>query len=352
MGERLSQQLRAFQELAQAVASGSYGPDALVDRICRQVCDAFDLERADFVGPDGVAARHPLIARARQERHAVTDGVRVAAPLFVDDECFGFVIGDARGVPLELDEASLRLLTALACVGAVFVAKAGEHVGLERSLDERTNFVSLASHELRTPIAVVHGIVSTLYLRGDELDAQQLCDLRATAYEQTSRLAELTEKLLDLSRLEAGAVANHREGVRLRRLVDDLLERTVPQRRGDVVVEVDPELELETDPDALERVLSNLIVNALRYGKPQVRVRVEGPRIVVEDCGKGVDPSLVPRLFDRFTRGRRDSGGSGLGLAIARSYAEALGGSLVYEQAKPHGARFALVLPRVAARRA
>jgi two-component system sensor histidine kinase KdpD len=351
MGERLSQELRAFQELAQAAASGPYDPDALVDRICREVAAAFDLGRADFVGGHGVAARHPLIERARRERQAVTDGTRVAAPLCVDDDCLGFVIGDAEGRPLDLDEPALQLLTALARVGAVFVAKADEHGRLERSLDERTNFVSLASHELRTPIAVVHGIVSTLHLRGDELDPEQLHDLRATAYEQTSRLALLTEQLLDLSRLEAGAVANRREGVRLRQLVDELLLRTVPQRLADVVVEVDPELQLESDPDALERVLSNLIVNALRYGQPQVHVRVEGPRIVVEDCGKGVDPTLVPRLFERFTRGPRDSGGAGLGLAIARSYAEALGGSLVYEQAVPHGARFALVLPRLAARR-
>jgi signal transduction histidine kinase len=348
MVERLSYQLRAFQELAQAAASGPYDPDAIVDRICRGVCDAFDLERADFVRPDGAAARHPLIERARRELQAVTDGTRVAAPLCIDDDCLGFVIGDANGLPLALDGAALQLLTALARVGAVFVARADEHGRLERSLDERTNFVSLASHELRTPIAVVHGIVSTLHLRGDELDAERLRELRATAYEQTTRLALLTDQLLDLSRLEAGAVANRRVGVRLRELVEDLLERTVPQRRGDVVVEVDPTLELTTDPDALERVLSNLIVNALRYGRPRVHVRVEGPRILVEDSGAGVDPSLVPRLFERFTRGRRDRGGAGLGLAIARSYAEALGGSLVYEPAEPHGARFALVLPRVA----
>ena len=102
------------------------------------------------------------------------------------------------------------------------------------------------------------------------------------------------------------------------------------------------------DPDALERVLSNLIVNALRYGAPPVRVSAEGAgstRIVVADAGAGVPEELQPRLFDRFTRGRRDVAGSGLGLSIARSYAELLGGRLRYEHAVPHGARFSLTLP-------
>ncbi len=135
------------------------------------------------------------------------------------------------------------------------------------------------------------------------------------------------------------------------------MTRIAPDRRDDVVAEIAPELELVTDPDMLERVLSNLLVNALRYGGPPVRVRLEPgppPQLVVEDAGAGVDPALVPTLFERFSRGSRDRRGAGLGLAIARSYAQALGGSLDYERAEPHGARFALTLPepaRAAARR-
>lgn len=350
MGDRFSRELRAFQELARVVASGPYVSDALEQRICREVKAAFRLERADFVHANGVASRYPLIEQARREGRAVADATRVAVPLQVGDRLLGFLIGDADGRALELNDDDLELLTALARVSAVFLEQAALHGRLQRSLDERNNFVSLASHELRTPIAVVHGIVSTLHLRGDELDRGQLRDLRATAHEQTTRLAVLTEQLLDLSRLEAGAVATRRERVRPRQLVDELLVRTVPHRLDDIVVEIDPELELESDPDGLERVLSNLIVNALRYGEPPVSVRCEGIRILVEDRGRGVDPAFVPRLFDRFARGRADRGGAGLGLAIAHSYAEALGGSLHYEPAQPRGARFALVLPRVTSR--
>ena len=76
---------------------------------------------------------------------------------------------------------------------------------LEKLDELKTQFVTLASHELRTPISVVHGIATTLHLRGNELAAEQLTDLRKTLYEQSCRLAELTDQLLDLSRLDAQA---------------------------------------------------------------------------------------------------------------------------------------------------
>jgi signal transduction histidine kinase len=92
--------------------------------------------------------------------------------------------------------------------------------------------------------------------------------------------------------------------------------------------------------------------NALRYGAPPVTVSAEQTdhhlRLAVEDCGRGVPPEFVPDLFERFSRAgvsHDRTPGTGLGLAIARSYARAHGGDLLYEDAKPHGARFLLVLP-------
>jgi signal transduction histidine kinase len=346
MDERHWAELRALQELARAAVSEVSDPESLLERVCSQVRETFRLRRASVIRPNAAAAQHPLVERARGEGRAVTDGQRVAVPLLADDTFLGFVIGDCEGEELAFDEGDLQLLTALVAVGAAFVSHVGEKSRLARSLDARTNFVSLASHELRTPISVTHGIVSTLHLRGRELSREQIEMLCATAYEQTAKLAALTDQLLDLSRLEAGVAARKRQRVQPRRLVEEVLLRTVPDRLDDVAVEIDPELELESDPDALERVLVNLVVNAFRYGAPPVRVQVDTHRLVVEDCGAGIDPALAPRLFDRFTRGHATEGGSGLGLAIARSYAEALGGRLLYEQAEPHGARFALVLPQ------
>jgi two-component system sensor histidine kinase MtrB len=118
-------------------------------------------------------------------------------------------------------------------------------------------------------------------------------------------------------------------------------------------VEVSPELEAEVDPSAFDRIVSNLIVNALRYGSPPVSVTAEQRdrhfRLRVEDNGPGVPPEFVPRLFERFTRSdasKKETAGAGLGLAIAKSYANAHGGDLLYHDAEPHGACFELVLPR------
>jgi signal transduction histidine kinase len=97
--------------------------------------------------------------------------------------------------------------------------------------------------------------------------------------------------------------------------------------------------------------LSNLVVNALRYGETPVVVSAEQNdrhfRLTVEDSGEGVAPEFVPDLFERFSRSRGSETrtGTGLGLAIARSYAQAHRGDLVYERATPSGARFQLVLP-------
>ena len=106
------------------------------------------------------------------------------------------------------------------------------------------------------------------------------------------------------------------------------------------------------DRQALDRIVTNLVTNAFRYGTPPVKVRAEQTdrhfRLTVEDRGVGVGPEFVPDLFERFTRSegsRATAAGTGLGLAIARSYARAHGGDLVYEDAMPHGACFRLVLP-------
>jgi signal transduction histidine kinase len=106
------------------------------------------------------------------------------------------------------------------------------------------------------------------------------------------------------------------------------------------------------DRNALERIVTNLVTNAFRYGVPPVRVRAERTdrhlRLSVQDEGAGVAPEFVPDLFERFTRSavsRTIAGGTGLGLAIARSYARAHGGELSYEDVEPHGACFRLVLP-------
>jgi signal transduction histidine kinase len=225
-------------------------------------------------------------------------------------------------------------------------------VELEKLDELKTQFVTLASHELRTPISVVHGIATTLHVRGNELAPEQLTDLRKTLYEHSSRLAELTDQLLDLSRLDAQAFALMPERFHPRERIEDLLARIAPERIGDVEVGVEPGLEVVTDPHAFERVIGNLLTNALRYGEPPIEVRTRWSEVVdlvVVDHGPGVPDEFVPLLFDRFSQAEGTSPkrqGAGLGLAIAKSYAVALGGDVRYEPAEPSGACFHFELPR------
>jgi signal transduction histidine kinase len=223
-------------------------------------------------------------------------------------------------------------------------------LALERADEIKTNFIALASHELRTPVTTILGLATTLNQRGDQLDDRQRHELRATLERQADRMARLVEQLLDLSRLDADAIAINPEQINLRERIEEIVASVAADRQEDVQIGVDPGLEAPADPGALDRIVGNLVANALRYGSPPVQVNAAHSdrhlRVFVEDRGEGVPPQFVPVLFERFTRGARARvGGAGLGLAIARSYARAHNGDLVYEDVEPHGARFQLILP-------
>jgi signal transduction histidine kinase len=355
MPERLPRQLRILYELSRVVEAGPLSVAEVLERICTEVRRDFDFASVRFASDGG--DRRSLLDKALGERRAVVEGGRVAVPLLVDGRCLGFLVADRDGAELGLGADDLDLLSAVGLLAGLFVAKVEQFEELQRALDElrrvdarKDEFVAVASHELRAPIAVVHGIAATLHVRGDELDHSQLVELRGALYEQSSRLQELTEQLLDLSRFDAGQIGVELHRFHPRDSVDGLLPRLAPDRMGDVTVEIDPRQEVVSDPVAFERVVGNLIANALKYGAPPVVVRAAGDggpfRLFVEDRGPGVPPDFVPQLFERFTRADHGTrGGAGLGLAIARGFAEAVGANLAYEPAEPHGARFVLVLP-------
>jgi signal transduction histidine kinase len=252
--------------------------------------------------------------------------------------------------------ASLRTLGALAQLALDRARLFGQEQAARQALEEadelKSNFVSLAAHELRTPVAVIHGVIETIDRRGDQIAAGQVEALEETLRSQTRRLKLLVEQLLDLSRLDAQAVPIEPQRFAVRERVEDIVEGAAGDRAEDVAVEVPPDLEATVDPACFDRILSNLVTNALRYGKPPVIVyadQIDGRlQVAVEDRGDGVSPEFVPSLFERFTRSdasRPRGPGTGLGLAIAQSYAHAHQGRLEYREAEPHGARFEVVLP-------
>ena len=255
-------------------------------------------------------------------------------------------------------EEELTLLRALGAVTGLALDRVrlyeAEHetrLQLERANELKANFIALAAHELRTPVTTIHGFVTTLHHLGDRLDADQRTAVRNALIQQTERMARLVEQLLDLSRLDADAIEIVPEPVNVRAQVEEIVRHFAPDPRS-VEVDVPADAVARVDRNVLDRVIGNLITNALRYGSPPVIVKAERTdrhlRVSVEDRGHGVSPAFIPDLFERFSRSdgsRASAPGTGLGLAIARSYARAHGGDLVYEDAVPSGARFRLMLP-------
>lgn len=252
--------------------------------------------------------------------------------------------------------ALLRTLGALTGLALdrtrLFEEERAARAALERANEVMANFVALASHELRTPVAAISGIAETLVRRADDLDDERKSALERTLVAQSVHMRVLVDQLLDLSRLDAEAVELRPSPVELRPRLEQVVEAAAGDRAADVRLEAPDGVSVTLDPTALERIVSNLVTNALRYGRPPVTIRAERRdrhfRLSVEDRGSGVPVEFVPNLFERFTRSdasRDRVSGTGLGLAIARSYAQAHGGDLLYEPVEPSGARFRLVIP-------
>lgn len=387
--------LEMLQELAQATAACEPSVDALLRCVAEKLNGGgFGYQRVAIFsqgktgfepvpvaqhGFDDLEVLHgqlppvgdwPLFHRALEERRAVwaadaqLDGdvpVQVAGslrlrslvgiPFLAAGECLGFGLADRGGKSFEPSEDELSALTTAGAFVAATLVGARATQQERRGSDLKSQFVALASHELRAPVAGIHGVTTTLRERGEDLLPEQVSILQRTLYEQSDRMRRLVDQLLDLSRLEAEAVRIRPQRFGVRERVEQVLREVAPEQLELVGLEVDPSLETYADPDAFDRILGNLVTNAFRYGAPPVRVAAQQLdthfRLWVEDGGEGVPADFAPRLFERFARGKFDGtdGGSGLGLAIAQSFAQAQGGRLLYEDAEPKGARFQLVLP-------
>jgi signal transduction histidine kinase len=245
----------------------------------------------------------------------------------------------------EDDATLLRVVSARA---ALAIDRALAYDEVVRLTELQREFVALAAHELRTPATTVYGLAATLAHR--ELPAEMVDQLQKTLHEQAERMSRLVEQLLDMSRLDATSVRINPEPLQLRAELERIVKETALGREHVVAVDA-PEDTVVADRTVLERVIGNLVANALRYGAPPVRVVARKNtylHISVEDSGEGVDPHFVPNLFDRFQRSdaaRQSGTGAGLGLSIARLYARAHGGDVVYDPEVGGGARFDLVLP-------
>jgi signal transduction histidine kinase len=205
-------------------------------------------------------------------------------------------------------------------------------------------FTSDVAHELRTPLTALVGEASLLAEHLERMPAESRRPAELLIAD-VGRLRRLVEELMEISRFDAGVESVHAEQVDLAALVAG----TVRARGWEGRVRLDGDgLELSSDPRRLERIVANLIGNALEHGASEVSVRLardNGAAVVeVADDGPGIAPEHLPHLFERFYKAdaARSGGGTGLGLAIAQENARLLGGEIQVESEVGAGSRFTL----------
>jgi len=230
-----------------------------------------------------------------------------------------------------------------------------------RELDRlKAEFVSVASHEIKTPLSVIRGYV-TLLADGiyGEVNEQQTKTLEAVSA-QTDRLTRLVHRLLDVSRFEAGGARLELREIQLRPFFEELTAdfRVLAVQKGiDFPVRLADDLPgtLVADEDRLNEVLGNLLSNAFKFTAEGGTIQVEarrsdgGMQVEVRDTGVGIPPDKLPHVFEKFYQVENEaqprSVGSGLGLAIAREIVEAHGGTIGAESEVGRGTRFRVFLP-------
>ncbi|MEB3321599.1 MAG: ATP-binding protein, partial [Synechococcaceae cyanobacterium] len=247
------------------------------------------------------------------------------------------------------------------------IADAGElarhaAAAAEQAARAKSSFLATMSHEIRTPLNGVIGL--TEILLGTSLTSRQR-DCLQTVKKSGETLLQLLSDLLDVSRLESGALEVEPASCPLRALLEEEVERLRPQAEAKAIaldLRIAPDLPelVECDPQRLRQILHHLITNAIKFSD-HGQVRVEGSmappaeggiadlRIAVRDSGPGLSPEARERLFQPFAQGdaspTRLQEGAGLGLALSRGLAAALGGSITVESKPGAGSTFTLRLP-------
>ncbi|HEU0130381.1 MAG TPA: HAMP domain-containing sensor histidine kinase [Mycobacteriales bacterium] len=245
-----------------------------------------------------------------------------------------------------------RALLALGVLTDMALSRAALFERERENTETMRDFVAIASHDLRTPTAVITGYASLLTSKWELVSDPQKREMLDAISRQARHLARLIEDLLTVSQIEAGAIRSEPQVVDLReamtQLVDDLATGA-----AEVRVDVPEGTRVFADPEHLARIVTNYVRNASVYGAPPIVVAArchDGEcEIQVADQGPGVPPEFVPRLFEKFARADKKMSkatqGTGLGLSIVRGLARAAGGDAWYMPNRPTGSVFGVRLP-------
>ena len=359
-----AERMTALYELSQEI-SAALEIDQSLPRIARAALRLLHPRRAviRLTAADGTSSYETSAG------DVAADGDAIAVQLTAGRTSVGELRVWPRGDRVLPSDEFQSLLTLLATQAALAVERArlADAALQARVLSEserlKSALLSSVSHDLRTPLAVIKGAASNLLDRSVAWDAATTRSLLETIDAEADRLNRLVRNLLEMSRLEAGALSRNREPV----AVSDILGATLARLRPlllahPVTLHVPPGLpDVTADPVQLELVITNLLENAAKYAPRETpieagaRVRGDMLDISIADRGPGIPPGDEERIFEKFYRaGSPDHrpGGSGLGLAIAKGIVEAHGGRIHARNRPGGGAEITVSLPVDVARQA
>lgn len=228
----------------------------------------------------------------------------------------------------------------------------------EEAVRKRDEFISVAAHELKTPVTSLRGYAQVLlrqYERTGALDPERVTRAMEAISQQTNKLTSLTEQLLNLSRIEMGKLKLAAEETDLAALVGEVVGRMRLSNPARVIeCRADGRICAFVDPLRVEQVVTNLIDNALKFSPPGSPVEVEAgkngegwARIIVRDHGIGIPEDMRSHVFERFFQAHpeRHYGGMGIGLSVVRQVVEMHGGTIALGQPEDGGSVFVVCLP-------
>lgn len=330
------------------------------------------LDVGDYALP--IASSDPIVRafRAGQPRHIrdlpeSNEGLleelgaaeALAVPLRVESQEMGVLVmaDPAEGTWSDDD---LTVLTSLAAPAALVLSQLQRYEAATETsrraqelVQMKTDFVSVVSHELRTPLTSIIGSLATLARPQLAPTTHAGHELLESARNQADRLRRMIEDLLVVSRIDNNALPQQPREIDLSTFIPDLVYN-IPKTEDFVSLDVPPGLRIETDPDHLGRIITNLLDNALKYaaGSPIEIVARGGDRATIRiiDHGPGIPAKQRQAAFARFTQlepsDTRSQGGTGLGLSIIQGLAQQMGGDITLTETPGGGATFEVDLPK------
>lgn len=351
---RRTKQVRGLLDLSSRMLHAT-SVDRQAEHLARAMMSLLTISGATVVIADSPAVRKTQVGDTKGPAVRRRYSVAIVGNRGVIGE---LVINRARG-GFSADERTLTQTAATLTGAAMHTIGAleTERQAAEELLrldDLRNNMLAIVAHELRSPITTVKGVLGLLAMQ-DDLGNQNE-EYVQLATERTDSLIALIDDLFDCSLLDTGELDIHPERRPAVELVESALGARAAARSGELVLDVDPELQIDFDPVRFDQMLNNLVTNAFRHGAAPVHVSLRadglsGARLVVTDEGVGIPESERERIFEKFhqaSRGHdRAVSGAGLGLALVDGLVRLHGGSITVDSHRTdgRGTRFTVLIP-------